>query len=357
MKKIVIKLGGSCLGRPDVATRNFGQMLSLVKYHLEKGVQPIIVVSALAGETRRLQSMAENLFSDQQSKDQILAQGEMFATKLVSEFLSSQNIKAEALIGGQLPVYASANYGNAEIEKVDVNLIDKKLKNNVVPVIPGFVGRTKEGDIATLGFDGSDTSAVAVAAAMNVSECILYKDVQGIFSANPKNVPMARKWSQLPFEKMHLYASLGANILHERAVKTAWDANVQLRIVSFGNFSAAGTLITAKPTAEINQAVGVTYTQEKTGTYITVVGEGSVAKADAVMTSLAEMGTPINIMQMERHFIKFKLSQPEFLDVALQNIHTLYGLDNGEIASISNVSATDRLDPSLHSFESFKITG
>lgn len=357
MKTVVIKLGGSCLGRPDVVARNLDQVINVVKHHQDRGALPVIVVSALAGETRRLQSMAENLFKDQKDKDQILAQGEMFATKLVGQYLNARRLSAKSMIGSHLPVHATSEYGSAEIKKVDVSLINKTLKEGAIPIIPGFVGRTQEGDIATLGFDGSDTSAVAVAAALGVEECILYKDVQGIYSANPKHVPLAKKWQQLSYENMHTYAKLGANILHERAVKTAWDAGVNLRVVPFSAHKASGTVICAKPLAEVSQAIGLTFSNEKTGAYVTVVGNGTADKAEMVMMHMAEQGTPVNMVQMERHFVKFKLSQVEHLDIALQHIHSLYALDNTQTAPISSVRLTDQLDPALHSFSAMKYTG
>ena len=311
-KKITIKLGGSCLGSPVEATKHFAQVRNIVQMYLEQGIFPVIVVSALAGETRRLKRMADDLFTQQKDKDALLAQGEFFSSQAVASYLASQNIPAKALWGDALPVYADGVYGNANITHVDVLAIDAIIANGIIPVIPGFLGKTEEGTVCTLGFDGSDTSAVGIAAALGTS-CVLYKDVDGVYTAHPGHVHRARRLQHLAYGDMWHYACAGAAVVHPRAVKTAWDQNVPVRVASFTKPESAGTLIDGD--AAPKAIVGVIQKQQD----ITVV---------KTPDALFEIPVGLSVLKQNEHGLVFNLNEEAPLAEVLNALHHAAGLDS-----------------------------
>ncbi len=229
MALIVQKYGGTSVGDIDKIRAVAEKVSSSVK----SGNRVIVVVSAMSGETNRLVKLAEN-FSDSKgcSLDMLLSTGEQVTISLLSMALREIALPATPLCGWQIPIKTDDSYGKARIENIEIQKIVSLTESEVIPVVAGFQGVDDSGVVTTLGRGGSDTTAVALAAAMNADECQIYTDVDGVYTTDPRIVPEARRLDCLTYEEMLEMASLGAKVLQIRAVEFASKYKVNLRVLS-----------------------------------------------------------------------------------------------------------------------------
>ena len=204
-----------------------------VKREAEAGNQVAVVVSAMAGETDRLVQLCKEAAAlyDPREYDVVVASGEQVTSGLLAITLQGMGLNAKSYMGWQLPIRASG-HSAALIENIDVDVLERVFDENGIAVIPGFQGVTSEGSVATLGRGGSDTSAVALAAAMKADRCDIYTDVDGVYTTDPRIVPHARKLDMVTYEEMLELASVGAKVLQTRSVGLAMRYNMPLTVLS-----------------------------------------------------------------------------------------------------------------------------
>ena len=211
MALIVQKFGGTSVGDLD-RIRNVAQR---VKVEVDAGNQVAVVVSAMAGTTNQLVEWARDIgpLHDAREYDAIVATGEQVTVGLLAIALQNIGIDARSWLGWQIPVRTDDVHGAARIESIDTTVVRERLATGQVAVVAGFQGIAPDGRIATLGRGGSDTSAVALAAALDADRCDIYTDVDGVYTTDPRIAPKANKLDQITFEEMLEMASLGAKVL------------------------------------------------------------------------------------------------------------------------------------------------
>jgi aspartate kinase len=220
-----------------------------VKREVDAGNQVAVVVSAMAGETDRLVNFCREAspLHDPREYDVVVAAGEQITSGLLAITLQSLGVKARSWLGWQLPIHTSDAHASARIQTIDTEALNAALASGEVAVIPGFQGLSDDNRVTTLGRGGSDTSAVAVAAAMKADRCDIYTDVDGVYTTDPRIVPKARKLAKVTYEEMLELASVGAKVLQTRSVGLAMKENVRIQVLSsFDDRDSAdlpGTLI------------------------------------------------------------------------------------------------------------------
>lgn len=206
---------------------------TLVKREADRGNEVAVVVSAMAGETDRLVQLCKEAapLYDPREYDVVVASGEQVTAGLLAITLSGMGLNARSYMGWQLPIRASG-HSSALIDHIEADVLEGVFQRGGIAVIPGFQGVTAEGDLATLGRGGSDTSAVALAVAAKANRCDIYTDVEGVFTTDPRIVPNARKLSAITYEEMLELASVGAKVLQTRSVGLAMRYNMALQVLS-----------------------------------------------------------------------------------------------------------------------------
>jgi aspartate kinase len=230
MARIVMKFGGTSMA----GTERIRSVAARVRREVEAGNQVAVVVSAMAGETDRLVGFCREASAlyDPREYDVVVAAGEQITSGLLAIALQAQGVKARSWLGWQLPIATSDAHARARIGSIDTSALDASLARGEVAVIPGFQGVAEDGRVTTLGRGGSDTSAVAVAAAMKADRCDIYTDVDGVYTTDPRIVPRARKLTQVTYEEMLELASVGAKVLQTRSVGLAMKEQVRVQVLS-----------------------------------------------------------------------------------------------------------------------------
>ena len=230
MARIVMKFGGTSMAGIE-RIRNVAKR---VKAEVEAGHQVAVVVSAMSGETDRLVGFCREAspLYDPREYDVVVSSGEQVTSGLLAITLQSIGVDARSWLGWQLPIGTSDAHASARIGEIDAKTLGAAMATGQVAVIPGFQGVTAEGRVTTLGRGGSDTSAVAVAAAMKADRCDIYTDVDGVYTTDPRIVPRARKLSKVTYEEMLELASVGAKVLQTRSVGLAMKEKVRVRVLS-----------------------------------------------------------------------------------------------------------------------------
>ncbi len=275
MALIVHKYGGTSMGSTD-RIRNVAKR---VAKWARAGHQMVVVPSAMSGETNRLLGLAKELSPASSSPalmrelDMIAATGEQVSVGLLAIALQAEGLESVSYTGWQVPVATDSSYTKARIESIDDKRVRADLAAGKVVVITGFQGIDEHNNITTLGRGGSDTSAVAIAAAMKADECLIYTDVDGVYTTDPRVVPEARRLKSISFEEMLEMASLGSKVLQIRSVEFAGKYRVPLRVLS--SFTAwdidineeakSGTLITFEEDENMEQAVvsGIAFNRDE----------------------------------------------------------------------------------------------
>ena len=241
MSIIVQKFGGTSVANPEkiqaaanIAIKTFNQ-----------GHQVVIVVSAMSGETNKLIKLCEEMMPSPELReyDSIVSTGEQVTSGLMSLSLINLGFKAKSYSGHQVKIETDGAHSKARIINIEDTNLKRDLKNGFIAVVAGFQGVDKEGNITTLGRGGSDTTAVALAAALKAEECQIYTDVDGIYTTDPRVVPEAKKIKSINFEEMLEMASLGSKVLQTRSVEFAGKYKVKLRVLSSFSPNNEGTEI------------------------------------------------------------------------------------------------------------------
>ena len=237
----VEKYGGTSVG----SVERINAVADRVSASHQKGEWLVVVVSAMAGETNRLLGLAEEIDSDAQARemDVLVSTGEQVTIALLSMALNKRGIEARSYTGGQVQILTDNVHGKARILDIDAARVREDLENNRVVVVAGFQGVDEDGNITTLGRGGSDTTAVAMAAALEADECRIFTDVDGVYTTDPRIVPEARRLDRITVEEMLELASQGAKVLQTRSVEFAGKYRVPLRVLSSFE-DGPGTLIT-----------------------------------------------------------------------------------------------------------------
>ena len=248
-----------------------------VERFVKEGHQLIVVVSAMSGETNRLLALAKEVNPDASPReiDVIASTGEQVSIGLLSIALHKLGLKAKSYTGFQVPIVTDDAYSKARIVSIDEANIRRDLAAGHVVVVAGFQGVDDEGNITTLGRGGSDTTGVALAAALKADECQIYTDVDGVYTTDPRIVPEARRLDRVTFEEMLELASLGSKVLQIRSVEFAGKYKVKLRVLSSFtdvNSTDMGTLITFEEDEDMEQAIisGIAFNRDEAK--ITVLG-------------------------------------------------------------------------------------
>lgn len=242
MALIVQKYGGTSVANPD-RIRNVAKRVARYR---AMGHQIVVVVSAMSGETNRLISLAKEIMPepDPRELDVMVSTGEQVTIGMTALALMELGIKAKSYTGAQVKILTNDAFGKARILNIDDHNIKSDLNDGYVVVVAGFQGADANGDITTLGRGGSDTTGVALAAALKADECQIYTDVDGVYTTDPRIVPEARRLDKITFEEMLELASQGSKVLQIRSVEFAGKYKVKLRVLSSFEDEGDGTLIT-----------------------------------------------------------------------------------------------------------------
>src|SRR5699024_3343010 len=267
MALIVQKYGGSSVSTVDKIRR----IADKIKRCREEGDDIVVVVSAMGGETDRLTDLADALEKQPvpREMDVVLSTGEQITTAMLSMALQHVDVPARSIAGWQMPLRSDGEHGKARIRHIKPDLLRETLDSGQVAVVAGFQGVNDDDEITTLGRGGSDTTAVALAAALNADECRIYTDVDGVYTTDPRIVPNARRQDSVSFEEMLEMASLGSEVLQIRAVELAGKYEVPLRVLSTFD-DGPGTLITTEDFVEEPIISGLAFTKDES--QLTVLG-------------------------------------------------------------------------------------
>lgn len=272
MSIIVQKFGGTSVG--DI--ERIKHVATLVKREIDLGHQVVVVVSAMSGKTNELVGWAEQVssLSDKDALkeyDSLVSSGEQVTSGLLALTLQSMGIKARSWLGWQIGFMTDKAHGKARIGDIKTDKIKRSLDKGRVAVVAGFQGVTLERRIATLGRGGSDTSAVALAAALGAERCDIYTDVDGIYTTDPRLVPKARKLQKVAYEEMLEMASLGAKVLQTRSVEMAMRYGVRVQVLSSFSDVAGSLLVGEEEVVERRLVTGVTYSRNEAQITLTKV--------------------------------------------------------------------------------------
>jgi aspartate kinase len=260
---IVQKYGGTSVGSTE-RIKNVARRIAKFK---AKGHQVVVVLSAMSGETNRLIGLAREIQEnpDPRELDVIISTGEQVTVGLLAMALKELGLNAKSYTGGQVKILTDDAHTKARIVSIDELSIRADLANDYVVVVAGFQGMDKDGNITTLGRGGSDTTGVAIAAALRADECQIYTDVDGVYTTDPRMVPEARRLKSITFEEMLEMASLGSKVLQIRSVEFAGKYKVKLRVLSSFEEDGEGTLITFEDEDKMEQAIisGIAFNRDE----------------------------------------------------------------------------------------------
>ncbi len=345
MALIVAKFGGTSVG--DVERIKI--VAQKVKREIDAGHKVAVVVSAMSGVTNQLVDYCTAIspMHDVREYDTVVASGEQVTSGLLAMALQAIGVPARSWMGWQVPVKTNDVHGKARIEDIDCTELHKRLDKGEVAVVPGFQGVTEANRISTLGRGGSDTSAVALAAALGADRCDIYTDVDGVYTTDPRIVPKARKIKKISYEEMLELASLGAKVLQTRSVEIAAKQNVSLQVLSsFEDHIGSdlpGTLVTKEEDIMEQELVtGIAYSRDEAK--ITVLGVPDLPGVAAKLFSpLAEANVNVDMIVQnisadgqvtDMTFTVPKLELPRALEV----LDKLEHLKDARIISDKNVA-------------------
>ena len=269
MALIVQKYGGTSVGSAE----RIGAVADRVARFKSEGHDVVVVVSAMSGETNRLFGLAKEIQSSPAPRelDALLSTGEKVTTALLSMALGERSVRAKSYSGNQVGILTDSAHNKARIQDIQLDTLKKELDSGGVPVVAGFQGVDVEGNVTTLGRGGSDTTAVALAAALNASECQIYTDVDGVYTTDPRMVDGAKRLDRITVEEMLEMSSMGSKVLQLRSVEFAGKYKVPLRVLSSFE-EGPGTLITTEEDTSMEAPViaGIAFNRDEAK--LTVVG-------------------------------------------------------------------------------------
>ncbi len=293
MARIVMKFGGTSVANIE-RIRNVAER---VKRETEAGNEVAVVVSAMAGTTDQLvaYTRSASVMHDAREYDTVVAAGEQITVGLLAITLQDMGIQARSWLGWQIPIHTNDAHGSARIERIDTEELEKRFKIGQVPVIAGFQGLGPDNRITTLGRGGSDTSAVAVAAALKADRCDIYTDVDGVYTTDPRIVPQARKLDKITYEEMLEMASLGAKVLQTRSVEMAMNHRVRVQVLSSFE-DKPGTMVVDEDEIVEQQVVsGIAYARNEAK--VTLMGVADKpGMASGIFMPLAEANINVDMI-------------------------------------------------------------
>ena len=267
MVKKVLKFGGTSVG----SIERIQHVAKIIKKEHDAGNQIIVVVSAMAGKTNELIDLSKNISKNfsKREYDVLISSGEQVSCALLAGALVNLNLKAKSWMNWQIPILTEGEHSNARIINVNVEKINKFLQEGIA-IIPGFQGITKNCDITTIGRGGSDATAVAFAKLFDAEKCEIYTDVDGVFSSDPKKIPVAKKIDKISYEEMLELSSVGAKVMQPSAVQTAMMYDIPLEVKSTFT-DRKGTKIFDQENIDYSKSVtGVAYSKDDAK--ITLIG-------------------------------------------------------------------------------------
>ena len=337
---VVLKFGGTSLAD----TKRIQAAAEIIEKTINKGFHVVAVVSAMAGETQRLIDLAKEIQEtpDPREYDALISSGEQVSVALLAMALKGKSCLSKSYTAFQLGLKTDQIHGKARINSIDTSYLKKDLEKGIIPVITGFQGINDSGDITTLGRGGSDTSAVALAVALDAVECQIYTDVDGVYTTDPRVYDKAKKIDNLCFEEMLELSSLGAKVLQIRSVEFASKYNMPIRVLSsFG--SNGGTLIDKEQESLENAVIaGITHTNNDSKITIRKVPDvpGIAAK---ILSPISNAGIEIDVIVQNVAADKttdftftVKSENSENAEKILKDISTEMG--GGEIESAKEIS-------------------
>ena len=261
MARIVQKFGGTSVG--DV--ERIKNVALKVKAEIDRGNEIAVVLSAMSGETNRLVGLVNQMGSlyDAREYDSVVATGEQVTIGLLALALQDLGVPARSWLGWQVPFHTDDVHAKARIQKIDVDELDKRMKTGEVPVVAGFQGIGPDNRITTLGRGGSDTSAVALAAALDAERCDIYTDVDGVYTSDPRIVTKARKLDKITYEEMLEMASLGAKVLQTRAVEMAMKYGQRIQVLSSFEDKPGTLVVDEEEIVEKELVSGIAYSRDE----------------------------------------------------------------------------------------------
>ncbi len=313
MALIVQKYGGTSVGNVERIHR----VAERVERARKEGHQVVVVLSAMSGETDRLLKLAHEMTSapDERELDMLLSTGERVTIALLAMELRGRGVHAQSFTGRQVGIHTDSAHTKARISRVSADRIKAALSQGVVPVVAGFQGINASSDVTTLGRGGSDLTAVALAAALKADRCIIYTDVDGVYTADPNIVPAARRLDKISYEEMLEMASLGAKVLQSRSVEFAAKYSVPVEVNSSFK-EGKGTLVTRED-ADMEGVMVSGVTGDRNQAKITIVGVpdrpgiaarvfGAVANANIVVDMIIQ-----NVSQASMTDISFTVPKSD----------------------------------------------
>lgn len=298
MALLVQKFGGTSLANIE----RINHAADLVTKAKQAGHDIVVVVSAMAGETDRLIGLAQAAFSNPAPREYsaLVATGEQVTMALMAIALQARGIEALSYTGAQAGIHTCSQYKKARIQFIEAEPILKEIKAGKVVVVAGFQGVDEQGSITTLGRGGSDTSAVALAAALHADECQIFTDVEGVFTTDPNMVSEAQRLDRITFEEMLELASLGSKVLQIRSVEFAGKYNVPLRVLSSMK-NGPGTLITYDKTQSMESPLvsGIAFSRKEAK--LTLSGfQDPFEAVSKVLTEVSEIGVNIDMLVQQQ---------------------------------------------------------
>ncbi|WP_449537182.1 aspartate kinase [Ferdinandcohnia sp. Marseille-Q9671] len=313
---IVQKFGGTSVGSPE-RIKNVAQR---VIQEVQAGNQVVVVVSAMGKTTDQLVSLASEITTSPSKRemDMLLSTGEQVTIALLSMALQERGYESVSYTGWQAGIETEAIHSNARIQNIEVSRVSDRLNEGKIVVVAGFQGISGSGDITTLGRGGSDTTAVALAAALNADKCDIYTDVTGVYTTDPRVVPTARKLHSISYDEMLELANLGAGVLHPRAVEFAKNFEMPLEVRSSLEFEN-GTIIEEEVSMEKSLVIrGIAF--EDQITRVTVIGlPNELHTLSTIFGTLAKNGLNVDIIiqnttDQDHQNISFSVKTPDLKD-------------------------------------------
>ena len=304
MALIVQKYGGTSMGSPE----RIREVAKRIAHYHQQGHQLVVVPSAMSGETNRLIGLAKQLSADPHGRelDVIASTGEQVSVGLLALALQTLGLKAKSYTGWQVKILTDSAFTKARILSIEDANIRRDLAEGCVVVVAGFQGIDANGNITTLGRGGSDTTGVAIAAALGADECQIFTDVDGVYTTDPRVVPEARKLTSITFEEMFELASQGSKVLQIRSVEFAGKYKVKLRVLSsFTAFDSTdkGTLITYEEEDNMEQPIisGIAFNRDEAKLTVTGVPDRP-GIAFAILGPIAEANIDVDVIIQNTSF-------------------------------------------------------
>ena len=340
MARIVMKFGGTSVADIECIRRVAG----LIKAEVDGGHEVAVAVSAMAGVTNQLVGQADQAAKlyDLREYDVVISSGEQVSAGLLAIILQDMGVPARSWLGWQIPIRTDEAHGSARIERMEVQDIVRRFGEGQVAVVAGFQGIDEQGRVTTLGRGGTDTSAVALAAALGAERCDIYTDVDGVYTSDPRIVAAARRLDRITYEEMLEMASLGAKVLQTRSVEMAMKHRVRVRVLSSFEASSGTFVVDEDEIVEKAIVSGITYSRDEAKVTLSNVPDRPGAAA-GIFGPLAEAGINVDMivqnvaLESETTGLTFTVTKSD-LDRAVKVLGGLRDkIGYGELIADSNV--------------------